>query len=546
MYRNFPLTPRLGSIRDSIEHSWRGASVGMLFLAIVYYSLGVFAFSMAVRNANVTCQAFFPEGISLACVILFGPRIAPGIIVGQCFLAIYTGLSPGVSLLIALCNCLQAVLGGHLFFRWNISPRLDTPRDITMLFVLCAMVVQPLSATGGVLSQWVFNVLPIDRIVPMWLYWWAGNVLGQMLVLPLVLSWASRGSEARNKVEIRRALITVGIYFVPVAIFVFGDWGENGPLLRLLIFAAFYLPLIWLAVQSRVSTIALANLLLTAPFLCLINAGPDLAIFFSIQNRHLCADILILAGIVTSLLLSALWDQLMARKQELREANLARERLFSVIGHDLNAPIATLKTALDLAVDEDLTREEYQELQGDLQRGVDQMHRTLKNLMEWGGQQMATLKPNTTESSIGESVTEAIQLMSLQAEEKNIEIAVDVPKEAFVRADVHQFQSILRNLLSNALKFTRPGGRITVSAEKQSDFWRISVKDSGVGMSREKAARLFEDGGVNSSTRGTSDERGLGLGLQLCYDFVQANGGSIVAEAKPDQGTTIAFTLPAA
>lgn len=529
--------PVPGSVLNSIVLS--------ILLAATYLLLGMFAFSMAVQNANITCQAFFPEGVSLVCIIIFGPRVAPGIFLGQLLLAQYTGLPADASAIIALINALQGILGGYLFWRWRISPRLNRPRDIAMLFVLCALIIQPISATGGITAQYFLVGLSPERIASVWLYWWAGNVLGQMLVLPFVLTWISTPRTLADSKEIRHALIVVGLYFIPVAVFVFGDWGENGPLYRLLTFAAFYLPLIWLAVQSRVLTVALANLLLTSPFLCLINAGPDLALFFSNQNRHLCADIIILAGIVTSLLISALWEQLSDRKEQLRDANLAREKLFSVIGHDLRGPIANLKSFLDLLSEGTLSMEDFRYFQGELRKGVNHVHVTLENLMEWGSLQTNPLQPRFERVSLRAIAQEGIELLSLIAKGKGIEIENTLPEEAFVTADAYQMQSVMRNLLSNALKFTSKNGRVIFSAVKEGKYWRVKVQDNGIGMDAERSARLLDSDNEYISTLGTANERGLGLGLQLCLDFVRANGGTLSVESSPGVGTTFSFVTPA-
>lgn len=531
-----PERPFPGSIQSTITL--------ILLLAATYLGLGMFAFSMAVQNANVTCQAFFPEGISLVCVILFGPRVAPGIFLGQFFLALYTGLPPGPSAIIALVNSLQGILGGHLFWRWRISPLLHRPRDIARLLVLCALVVQPISATGGIIAQYFLFGLPAEKIGSVWLYWWAGNVLGQLLVLPLVLTSLQPRDAHRDAGEIRRALTVVGLYYLPVALFVFGDWGDDGPIYRLLIFSAFYLPLIWLAVQSRVRTIAIANLLLTAPFLVLINAGPDLARFFSNQNQHLCADIVIMAGIVSSLLLAALWEQLRNRTLDLREANAARERLFSIIGHDLNAPVANLKTYLDLLSEGRLTEDGFRSSLDDLRRGVDHAHVTLRNLMDWGSHQRASIQPRSSEVPLRAAADEAIALLSLIADEKRIRIRQEIPAEAIVRADIHQVHSLLRNLISNAVKFTPENGEITLSASSQGRSWTTYIRDTGIGMSADRAEQLFDPQSAFISTRGTAGERGLGLGLQLCADFIKLNHGTITAESSPSGGTQIRFTLP--
>lgn len=526
-----------GSLLNSIVLS--------LLLAVTYLLLGMFAFSMAVQNANITCQAFFPEGVSLVCVILFGPRVAPGIFLGQLILAQYTGLPADASAVIALVNALQGILGGYLFWRWRISPRLNRPRDIAMLFVVCALIVQPISATGGIAAQYFLVGLEPGRIASVWLYWWAGNVLGQMLVLPLVLTWVSTPRHLLKKKEIRHALIVVGLYFIPVGVFVFGDWGENGPLYRLLTFAAFYLPLIWLAVQSRVQTVALANLLLTSPFLSLINAGPDLALFFSNQNRHLCADIIILAGIVTSLLISALWEQLSERKQQLREANAAREKLFSVIGHDLRGPVANLKSFLDLMSTGTLSVEDFQQFQGELRKGVDHVHVTLQNLMEWGNLQTNSLQPRVEVVSLHSAAQDGVELLDLTAKSKQIKVENALPEGACVLADAYQIQSVMRNLLSNALKFTQQGGSVRFSATLENGYWQVKVADTGIGMEAEQAEMLLDSDNEHISTLGTANERGLGLGLQLCLDFIRANDGSLSVESAPGKGTTFSFVLPA-
>lgn len=518
----------------------------ILLLAACYYLLGISAFSMAVKNAQVTCQAFFPEGVSLVCFVLYGPRVAPGVFLGQFLLAQATGLPPGASAVVALTNSLQGILGGHLFWRWRISRHLNRPRDIALLLVLSALVIQPISASGGVAAQCFFTGLPTAEFVSVWLYWWAGNVLGQLLILPLVLTFVSEPElSARGRLEIRRVLTVVAIYYIPVAVFVFGDWGEDGPIYRLLTFAAFYLPLVLLATRSRVRSVALANLLLTAPFLVLINAGPDLARFFSNQNQHLCADVLIMTAIVTSLLLASLWEQLNNRTRDLHLANAAKERLFSVIGHDLNAPIATLKMSLDSLIEHGLPPDSFREFVPELRGGVNRAHEMLMNLMEWGGHSMTSLQPKIEGVALRKCAAEAVGLLAMVAKQKRIQLENQIPDEAWVKADLHQIQSVMRNLLSNAIKFTREGGQVILSARREGGDWVTAVRDNGIGMSKDRAEGLFRPRNEFVSTPGTANEGGLGLGLRLCLDFLTANHGTIRVESQSERGTVFYFRLPA-
>ncbi len=535
--------PNLSVRNGPVSGSLCNTLILIALLALAYLGLGQFAFFMAVTNANITCQAFFPEGVSLVCIILFGPRVAPGVFLGQFVLAQWTGLPPSASAVIGLVNSLEGILGGWLFWRWKISPTLNRPRDVVLLVALCGLILQPISATGGIAAQYFLAGLPAERILSVWLYWWAGNTLGQLLVLPLILTWLSSSDGLRNTGETRRALIVVFVYYIPVAVFVFGDWGENGSIYRLLSFAAFYLPLVWLAVQSRVQTVALANFLLTAPFLALINAGPDLEKLFSNQNIHLAADVLIMAGIVTSLLLSSLWEQLAERGRQLHDANVAQEKLFAVIGHDLNAPLLNLKVSLDLLIEGTLSKEEFREFQSHLRQGVDYTLQALINLMEWGNQRRNSQTfPETV--ALRDCANESIQLLALVAEDKGIMINNRIPAGAAVYADPHQTHSVLRNLISNAIKFSSAGGEIVLDAKQEGSFWKTSVQDNGVGMSAKRAAGLFDISNEYRSTLGTGNERGLGLGLQLCLEFVQANRGTIQVESKEGVGTTFHVALP--
>lgn len=526
--------PRRGSVANT--------AVLCVLLAAAYLLLGQLAVALSLRQGQFGCQVFLPEGVALACLILFGSRVAPGIFLGQFLLAQWIGLPVAASAVVGLVNALEGVVGGYLFWQWRISPLLNRPRDIVMLLVMCALVLQPISATGGFVAGYFMAGSFLGTPDSLWLYWWAGNVLGQMLVLPLVLTWVCSPAKKEPK-EIRHVLLVAGLYFVPVALSLFGNWGGNGPLFRHMVLAAFYLPLVWLAVQSRVRTVALANLLLTAPFFYLINASLERSPFFSSQNLHLYANILVMAGIVTALLISTLWEQLMDRKEQLREANIAREKLFSIIGHDLRGPVASVKSCLDLLSDGRLGAAEFRDFQDHLRVGVNQMHVTLENMMGWGSQN--SLQPRFEKVDLRTKVKNAVDLLALAAGEKGITVENAIPEGACVHADKYQIQSVMRNLLSNALKFTPGNGRVVFSAEKQDCFWKVSVRDNGIGMNAERAERLLDPDNEYVSTPGTANERGLGLGLQLCRDFIRANSGILAVESEEGKGTVFHILLPA-
>lgn len=238
--------------------------------------------------------------------------------------------------------------------------------------------------------------------------------------------------------------------------------------------------------------------------------------------------------------------QLLANKKQLLESNAAREKIFSIIGHDLRGPIGTIRTSLDLLNDDTLDAATFREIRDDLKSGVDHVLVTLGNLMEWGRIQSGSLHPRKERVDLRAATQDAMRLLSLNAKEKNIPIENSIPAEAWVQADSHQVQSVLRNLLSNAVKFTPKNGRIIVSARRVEDRWQVGVRDNGVGMDSGQVAALLEKRADYPSTLGTENERGLGLGFQLCLDFIRANHGELSIESSPARGTTASFTLPAA
>lgn len=233
-----------------------------------------------------------------------------------------------------------------------------------------------------------------------------------------------------------------------------------------------------------------------------------------------------------------------AKNLRLERAKSARDRLFSIIGHDLRGPVGNLKSSLDLLGNDTLDMETFQEIRDDLHRGVDHVLITLGNLMEWGSLQTNPLDARPEAVNLLSTAQDEIHLLNLLAKEKHILIENSIPAEASILADPRQIKSVLRNLLSNAIKFTRAHGRISLSARRNQDRWTLAVTDDGVGMDPARSRSLFDDD--PDSTLGTKGERGLGLGLQLCMDFVQANGGTISVESTPGQGTTFLVTLPAA
>ena len=236
-------------------------------------------------------------------------------------------------------------------------------------------------------------------------------------------------------------------------------------------------------------------------------------------------------------------EALEKRETELEASNETKTKLFSIIGHDLRGPVGALQELLRLYSDGDMETDEFIEFVPKLREDVDHISFTLNNLLSWGHTQMngAITKPSLM--ALESLVSENIKLLSEIAKKKSIKIVSELAENTLTWSDSNQIDIVVRNLISNALKFTPQNGMITISARECDKLWEVSIRDTGVGMDKITVKNLFEKNS-NITTYGTNNEKGTGLGLSLCKEMVEKNGGSIWVESTLRKGSCFFFTLP--
>ncbi len=237
--------------------------------------------------------------------------------------------------------------------------------------------------------------------------------------------------------------------------------------------------------------------------------------------------------------------QLAESEKKLLELNSAKDKLFSIIGHDLKNPIFTI-LGFSQILEEDyneMTDEEKLEYIKTIYQTASSIQKLLENLLTWSRAQTGRLEVNLEPLSIRNVIKETVDIVATQAEKKNIEIIVDINSTLMVYADKNLLETIIRNLLTNAIKFTDPGGRITVSTRDENGFVIIAVEDTGIGLSETDKNKLFRID-VNNAEIGQHKEKGTGLGLILCKEFCEKMGGKIWVESKLGKGSTFYFTVP--
>jgi PAS domain S-box-containing protein len=238
-------------------------------------------------------------------------------------------------------------------------------------------------------------------------------------------------------------------------------------------------------------------------------------------------------------------EELKNKSEALQQALAEKDAFFSIIAHDLRSPISGLLGLTGLLIDgEELSQEESQTVSTEMARSVRNIFDLLENLLEWSRMQrgLTTFAPEPCD--LLHVAQDNAELVRSAAEQKKVTLRLAIPPECKVSADAHMLNTVLRNLLFNALKFSNHGGNVIVSAQQDADKVTVAVKDDGVGMDEQTLASLFALGRKDSRL-GTAGEKGTGLGLVLCKEFIEKHGGTIRVESQPDQGATFFFTLTA-
>jgi two-component system sensor histidine kinase/response regulator len=233
------------------------------------------------------------------------------------------------------------------------------------------------------------------------------------------------------------------------------------------------------------------------------------------------------------------------QNEELRRTISNRDKMYSVIAHDLRSPMASIRMVLNLAVSvisPDTVGEEIFGLLDKANRETEEAHDLLDNLLKWTKSQTGRLNVVYQDFELDDVIPGVVDIFMMIAEMKKIKLQyVPSDEKLMVRADNDMIKTVIRNFISNAIKFTPEGKGIEVYYKREGDFARICVQDHGVGIAADRLDSIFHKG---ETTYGTGGEEGSGLGLQLCQDFARKNGGDAYVESVEGEGSTFSFTIP--
>lgn len=236
---------------------------------------------------------------------------------------------------------------------------------------------------------------------------------------------------------------------------------------------------------------------------------------------------------------------LQQKNKELIDNNTTKDKFFRIIGHDLKGPIGQMIQLTQFLEEKykDLSQDEIESFLNKMYAASSRGFKLVENLLTWARSQTGNISFNPTSIDMYSLVKEVMQLLEPNARDKNIDLERDVDIDLHIVGDRNMLYTILRNLISNSIKYTKNDGVVSVVAETDDKWVIISIQDNGVGMSQEKADSLFKIDSVDS-TPGTADEQGTGIGLILCKEFVDKHQGEISVDSQRGEGSTFTVKLP--
>ena len=239
-------------------------------------------------------------------------------------------------------------------------------------------------------------------------------------------------------------------------------------------------------------------------------------------------------------------EEIKQKNKELLKINAEKDKFFSIIAHDLRSPFSGLLGLSQIMAEElpNMTMTQLQEIAVTIRNSATNLFRLLDNLLHWTRMQQGLIPFNPEKIHLSSIITESMVIVLESAKNKSIEISYNIPEDITVFADSNILQTVIRNLASNAVKFTPKEGKITISAKETDDKnVEISVKDTGIGMSQTMIDNLFRID-IQTNRKGTEGEPSTGLGLLLCKEFVEKHDGKLLVESEVGKGSVFSFTIP--
>jgi signal transduction histidine kinase len=521
--------------------------VRLLALAVLYVLTARVGLALDAVGGFATV-VWAPTGLSLAALVLFGIRLAPGVFVGALAANLLTGAPIAAAIGVAIGNTLEAIVGALVLRRLqHFRPQLDRLSDALALFFV-AMGAPLVSASIGVATLTATNTVPASQAAEAWRAWWLGDCIGALLVAPLILVWHRGAQELR---ALPRSLEAIALLASTVVV----SWlifFERTPIQRESFLQAYVVfPLmIWAAVrfgQRGGVTAAFAT-----SFIALLGTVKGLGPFERADLHSSLFALQTFMGIVAACFL-VLGATISEREQVRREAlnalegearaNRAKADFIAVMSHELRTPLNAISGHVDLLLKGEITTQQRHSLQA-VQRVQAHVATLVDDVLNYSRLEAGPIVMHSSIVKVNEMFDSIEPVLQPELRRKRLSLdRTSLERGLSVVADPERLRQVLLNVVTNAVKYTPDGGSVGLGAERENGKVRIAVKDSGVGIPADALARVFEP--FYQVDRGPGARiPGVGLGLAIARDLTRAMRGELTIESTVGSGTTVSVLLP--
>ncbi len=512
-------------------------------LALVLAYLAAARLGLAIdAAAGFAALVWAPSGIALSALLLGGNTLWPGVFLGAFLANLAQGAPIPVCMGIAAGNTLEALVGSVLLRRAGFLPSFERLRDVVAFTIFGAALNSTVSATIGTASLSVGGLAPAGERAAVWASWWVGDTLGALVVAPLILTWAPR-SRASGPDGRPFEIASLVALVILTGGFVFRELhGPVGP-------STVFLPLIlWASLRFSQRMMTFTVFLIAT--LAIANTAMGMGPFWqgSVRGGLLGLQIFMAVITVTGLVLSAVIGENRRLARKAAEALQAREDFISIASHELRTPMTTVKLLTQFlqqnlganpALESGLpgVRDHLQRLD----RQVARLDGLVGDLLDIARIRSGKLDLRPERFDLGGLVEETLESLGEQLARAGNTVAFSKAEGICLHADRGRIEQVVTNLLSNAAKYA-PGTRIEVTVRTTGDQAILEVSDRGPGIPEDQQRRVFDrferlDPGASS---------GLGLGLFIVKEIVEAHRGDVSLRSAPGEGATFQATLPLA
>jgi len=544
-----------------VKHNYSRYLIKLAILIAAYYSFA----RMGLRLNAVSGYAsliWAPTGIALAALLILGYRFWPGITIAAFIVNLVTGAPPVVALGIAIGNTLEALLGTYLLAHFvQFRSSLERVRDVLGLVLFASIISTLISATIGVSSLVLGDIVSPDRYSATWLAWWVGDMLGALVIAPLLLIWSTRFRTALRSQRMLEALLyTLALVCLSVFVFQGSLWVGVKPFT----FAYVIFPiLIWIALRfGQIGSV-------TATFVVSLISIWSTIISFSLSGNNILSQNLLLLqsfiGItaITFMTMAAVVAEreqtqkhqqhliqktkmLTKQQSRLLALNQAKDEFVSLASHQLRTPATGVKQYVGMLLENyagKLTKTQRDMLQYAYDCNERQIQ-VINDLLHVAQVDAGTVVLKKVKIDVVVLISEVLdgQASVFATNKQSVRFTHD-DDSFIVPVDKDRVRMVLENIIDNACKYSTAGKKIEVLLTKNTQNLTIAIKDNGIGITEDSIDRLFKKFSRIDNPLSIAAE-GTGLGLYWAKKIIDLHNGSISVESVPNQGSTFSIALP--